>query len=352
VTHLKTPHVLLDTTVFDAANYSYTAGPLKALADLASADRINVHLSDITLREVKAHISEGVASAVHAQREFEKKARILRNSRNPSVGARFAKVDPHTMEAELLDQLDKFLKKAKVNIISSTGIDLSKVLDDYFEKKPPFGEGKNKSEFPDAFTLSAANTWSEEHKQNLYVVSADSAVKSACKDNGLLPLEKLSSFLDLVAREDEARAQFIHETTHDRFGEIEEQIKKDFERQGFMVSDKEGDVNEVNVTDVELEDINILSFSKDSAEVEMEVRISFEADISYADLDNAIYDNEEGRYVLWDTVEKTVQAEETVTVTATILLNPDKPEYFEFERVHISGQDTYSVKADDEWPYK
>lgn len=352
MTHLKTPNLLLDTTVFDAANYSYATGALKALLELAAADKVRVYISEITLREIKSHLSKAVSDAVRAQREFEKRARILRNSTIPLAQVAFRKFDAHALESELLSQLEDFLKNAKVTVLAVTDIKLGNVLDAYFDKKPPFGAGKNKAEFPDAFTLGAARDWANKNNQSIYIVSADSAVQSACDNNQLLPLDKLSNLLNLVAQEDEAQAQFIHEKVREQFDEIEEQIKKDFEAQGFMVSDKEGDVNQVRVTRIDVDDLNILSFSKDSAEVEIELRIYFEADISYADLDNAIYDHEEGRYLLWDTVEKTVQSEETVFVTATVLVRPGDPDYFKFDSVRISGQDTYSVTADDEWPYK
>lgn len=349
--HLKTPYVFLDTSAFVAANFSYTSGALRALADLAAEERVHVYVSDIILREVKSHIDNKVNESIRAQREFESIARILRNSVEKAVANRFEKLDPVKLKAELLAQLDEFLKNAKVTVMSSSGVDVKDIFDAYFDKKPPFGEGKKKAEFPDAFSLAAVRSWVEKHNQSIYVVSGDSDMRSACDGNLLIPVDNLSDYLDLVAFEDK-RADFIHTAIRDRFDEIIEIIKKDFEGQGFMLSDQDGDVNEVDVTSMELEDVDILSFRDDSAEVELTVLVRFTADISYADLDNATYDSEENKYIYWETIDEKVECEKSVTVTAVVLLDPDKPEFFQFDDVGIKGSKTYWIEADDGWPYK
>ena len=350
--HLKTPYVFLDTTVFDAANFSYISRALGALADLAAGERVHVFVSDITLREVKSHVLEKVDESIHAQRKFESKARILRNSVENAVSNRFEKLDPDKLNAELLAQFDEFLKNAKVTVMPSSCVDVKDIFDAYFDKKPPFGEGNRKAEFPDAFSLAAARSWVEKHNQGIYVVSGDSGVRSACDGTSLIALEKLSQFLDLVALEDEARGEFIHKAVRTKFGEIVDIIEKDFERQGFMLSDQDGDVNQVNVDSVELEEIDILRFQEDSVEVELTVRVQFTADISYADLATASYDSEDKQFIVWDKVEEEVKCEELATVTATILLVPDDPEFFQFDDVGIRDSKTYWIESDDGWPYK
>ena len=349
--HLKTPYVFLDTTEFDAANFSYTSGALSALADLAAGDRVHVFVSDIVLREVRSHIIRAVDESHQAQQKFEAKARILRNSVEKAVANRFEKLDQKKLKTELLAQFDEFLKKGKVTVMSSSGVDVKDIFDAYFDKKPPFGEGKKKAEFPDAFSLAATRSWVGKHNQSIYIVSGDRDMRSACDGNLLIAIDNLSGFLDLVAFEDK-RAEFIHATTRDRFEEIIEIIKKDFEAQGFFLSDKDGDVNEVDVTSMELEDVDILSIRDDSAELELTVLVRFTADISYADLDNAAYDSEDKKFIYWETIDEKVECEESVNVTVVILLHHDEPEFFQFDDVGIKGSKIYWIDAGDGWPYK
>lgn len=349
--HLKTPHVFLDTTVFNAANFSYTSGALNALADLAAGGRIHVYISDITLREVTSHISKGINESLHAQRDYEGKARILRNSVEKAVVFRFEKLDFEKLNTELIAQLDVFLKKAKVTVLSSAGVNVGEIINAYFEKTPPFGEGKKKAEFPDAFSLAAVKSWAATEKQCIYVITGDGDMQSACDGTVLIAIEKLERFLDIVALEDK-RAEFIHATAREKFDEIVDVISKDFEQQGFELCDQDGDVNDVTVDEVELEEIDILSIQDDSSEVELTLRVHFTADVSYDDMDTASYDSEDKQYIVCDVVNKEVKREELVTVSATIRLDPDDTEFFEFDEVAIVGSKTYWIDPVDGWPYK
>jgi adenine C2-methylase RlmN of 23S rRNA A2503 and tRNA A37 len=145
---LKTSHVFLDTTVFDAANYSYGSGALDALRDLASSGRIQVHTGEVTLGEIKAHIKKGVADCVLAQREFESKARILRNSTDSQIKSRFMKLNPAKLETELMAQLKRYLTKTKINTMPLKWTSASKVFDAYFDKKFPLMKEKTKLSSP------------------------------------------------------------------------------------------------------------------------------------------------------------------------------------------------------------
>ena len=44
-------------------------------------------------------------------------------------------------------------------------------------KRPPFGGGKKKTEFSDAFTIEAIEAWYKENDERIYVVSLNPAKK-------------------------------------------------------------------------------------------------------------------------------------------------------------------------------
>ena len=58
--------------------------------------------------------------------------------------------------------------------------DLDRVVDWYFEVKPPFSDKKPK-EFPDAFILSALDLYHNDHNANIAVVSRDDGFSEACQ---------------------------------------------------------------------------------------------------------------------------------------------------------------------------
>ncbi len=49
----------------------------------------------------------------------------------------------------------EFCKKLNIEVIAVSKVSLERVMDDYFEERPPFAAGKKKSEFADAFAAAA-----------------------------------------------------------------------------------------------------------------------------------------------------------------------------------------------------
>jgi len=58
--------------------------------------------------------------------------------------------------------------------------DMAAILDDYFSKRPPFGKGKKKSEFPDVLVISSLRRWATTSRQRMYLVSTDGDFKWCC----------------------------------------------------------------------------------------------------------------------------------------------------------------------------
>lgn len=80
---------------------------------------------------------------------------------------------------ELKSQWEQFKSHFTVENLPLVG-DLDRVVDWYFEVKPPFSDKKPK-EFPDAFILSALDLYHKDHKANIAVVSGDRDFSNACQ---------------------------------------------------------------------------------------------------------------------------------------------------------------------------
>ena len=132
------PRVFLDTEVFVHENFDYKSPRFRSLMTLALAGRIQVFLTDLTLREIEANIRSRVNEAVVSIRPNA----VLRNSGFPRVRALFEKLEVARIQEELVSQLEKYLKAAKVTVLKVPPIVLPLVLDAYFERQPPFGVGK------------------------------------------------------------------------------------------------------------------------------------------------------------------------------------------------------------------
>lgn len=119
------PHnVFLDTAVFIETNFSYASPKIRSLISLAAAEIIQIFLTDITAREIRANLKELVKRAVRIRPEP-----ILRNSNLPGVKSLFRTIDGAVVEKELVLQFEQFLKDANVTILPIEGAALHDVLD-------------------------------------------------------------------------------------------------------------------------------------------------------------------------------------------------------------------------------
>src|SRR5216684_1155888 len=146
---LKTKNVFIDTEAFDAANLNFESTAFKELVRLAQADFVKVLLTAVTETEVQAHITEKIHEAAQGIKRFRKEQRMLRNV--AACDSFFEDFDEKAAVEEVQKKFKKFLGDANVKVLSLENADAGAIFKDYFDMKPPFGEGKKKHEFPDAF---------------------------------------------------------------------------------------------------------------------------------------------------------------------------------------------------------
>lgn len=348
---LKTPHVFLDTEVFVSGNFQFNSGRFNRLADLCQDGIISVYLTDITKREIEANISNRIRESTESVDKFKSKARVLRNI--PSFKAIF-EFNVEEVTNELLKQFNDFLELIEANIIPTQNVSVELIFEKYFNQQPPFGEGKKKSEFPDAFSVATIEKWCQTNQQYMYVISNDGDISSACSpDSYLLPLAKLDELFEIIIYEDE----YISQLAPQLFEEVESNLKNDiiyeFENSGFILTDHyKGEVSSVNVDDVDLLDKSLVNIEEDTLYFEVTTKISFSAEVSYPDPDFTYYDKEEGKYIYFDYIHDTVQKSIEVPVEVEISFNRKEPHDPEVVSVNLEVNSDIYISLDDVYPYK
>jgi hypothetical protein len=319
-----------------------------------------VFLTDVTVEEVKANIREEVEISVQKHQSFLAKSKILHNSSSADVKVTLAKLDGSALVNELVGQFEAFLKVAKATILKAGELKAGPILENYFSQKPPFGKGKKKSEFPDAFVIEALRGWCSKEKSELYVVSGDGDMQGACDKSGpLYSLPRLADFLDSLSSDlEEETTAFVRAQIIKRKGEIMKRITKDFPDRGFTITDVadfHSNVDDVSVTHVDLQDddFEVIEVSDGSATITAMVRISYEAYLIYGNEDTAAWDHEDG-YFFIDTVNKTVELENESEVQITAVFDDLDPDSFQLDEVDLDAPDTIYIHAHDDggWPYK
>jgi hypothetical protein len=357
---METQHVFVDTEAFVRANFQYASGPLHRLAALAKKKRITLHLTEITIQEVMAKIAENLVEIRRAAKAFRKTGRILRNSTHPFSKTVFQEFEKETIEAELVDQFNHYLQESHTNVISIANSDVNTIFRRYFGGEPPFGEGKKKHEFPDAFVLASLEKWCKKNDQKMHVVSGDSDMQSACKlSENLISLGKIEALLELVTIEDQVMPELAQKMLKEHLELIERQAIDLLTETDFWVEDYFGDVEEVVIDSVDLQEMYLWDLdtdwddsTKEAASFELTYLIEFTAKITYEDHSYAIYDKEDDTYYGIEYVETEVKRATELPVQVRITFNRKEPYQPNLSYVALNIEYGIDVAVDDDYPYK
>ena len=347
--------ISIDTQVFVATGFGFSSKAFQSLKNHFASGRLNLVMTDITIREVHARIKRSVTEELVGQRSFINKARALFNSSIPEAKICLTKLDPEIVVKDLCDQFDAFLREAKATIIATKDLTAGDVLNKYFAGDPPFGGTENKRyEFRDAFSIQALADWSEERDLKMFVVSADKLFQEACGEcPQLLPKGTLIEVLDHVASDDAQLAGFVRTETMKRITAISAKAKGEFEDRYYWVEDQDGDAAVEIKKLTPPQEPDIIEIDREAALLVLVLDANYSADLSYDDSATASYD--EGTLVYVEHKNEEVQREEQLMVEVQVAYERMDPDSFEIIEISlIQPSDGFGIKTQDDydWPYK
>jgi hypothetical protein len=358
---LKALNVFVDSSIFIGKNYSYDNPSFVALKETVVKEHANLLTTDVTLEEIKSHIYEDVGKASQALKKVRASVKILRNIPAYNEIAIFEDLDQGSLCKQLFEQLAQFLNESKATTVPVAEADTKFVFDCYFKKTPPFGSGKKKSEFPDAFVLSTLSEWAESMQEDVVVVSQDSDMLSIeSQFPRLSVVSSLEEFLSKVTSYFEKLAPTAQKLLEENLEEIKSQLGDAFNWLGFILADQDGDVNETRITEIGEISAYLIALKHGEngepaeAQFELTTTIEFEADVSYDNLKTASYDSEDKVLIPWETVDRTVECSEIVQAELTIRFNTTQPHDAEIEELNLHTPKDILIYAEDDdgWPYK
>jgi hypothetical protein len=334
--NLQTRNIFIDTTFFRATNFGFKSKKYQSLVSLAQQRSISIKLTDITVKEIESNIRVSLFQAEEALKSFRNKAYILRNLQSGPFVDIFDQVDLEEYEVSLLDQFQEFLDNAQVQIIPTESVPPGKIFDLYFSRKPPFGSGKKKTEFPDAFVIEALKVWCAENNESLYICSDDNDIRGACQDNDrLFYIETLDIFTDRVIRTDKELTEFLELLKVNRCS-LEREITEEFEYV-FQFLVEEG----VRIISKEVISLNLLKQSIEGLEPEFAIvifdaEITFQIDLEYFDFD--VHFNDDGEpSVEWEKIgNETSKKIIEIPIEVTIQFPEYHPTLLNVERIVIN----------------
>lgn len=306
---LQTRFVFIDTQSFVKAQLDFESRALKAFTDACSDGALEHLITTITVREVKdkisSHIEEGLTSVL----QFRRKAKILESSQNPIVKGFFAQFDKEAIHAGAQQAFEDFLANSNSTVLDLKQVDAESIFSLYFSRQSPFGDGKKKTEFPDAFALKAIQSYID--NEYVYVVSQDSDLIKFCQDNkNFIHIDALDKVLDILNSHESERAKFIKDYLQEQDKYLRELIKNRVNEASIYNNStwEDAEVIEHHVTEVGEIKPNIIEINDESCTISFEINVQYEVQVSGPDFVNGIYDKEAGRvYTFDDTIRSEIE---------------------------------------------
>lgn len=340
-------YVFIETQVFYTNNYDYQRTAFRELIARVKQNRIRVVLCSVTVGEVIRQVEEKVREAAVVVDDTKRGLRVLANSAQPEVAGRVKRLDVKTVVAELDAQFRDFLKESKAEVIDVSDVDAELVFEKYFRFELPFERKKEKRmEFPDAFAIEALRAYAKENDVDLTILTADKGFKAACEKYGMRTLNTVEEFLDAENRTREEKvSEHIINCYERQVEQIQSEIEDDFKNSAFHLVDVEGDVSSVSIDKIVLEDPLVVSIHETSATVEVSVQIEYSAEISYDDPDATVYDREDGRTYVFNTIEETIEETSEFSLEIEIDFDPEDEEHCGFRLGKLNDGQDFEVKS-------
>ncbi|OJW21240.1 MAG: hypothetical protein BGO49_24835 [Planctomycetales bacterium 71-10] len=348
--NLEPIQVFIDTQVFDSENYNFESRDLKRLRHLASEGLINIKLTSVTLKEIESHVDERATEAFAALAKFRKSVAILNPL--PNEYQRVLKLGEDRVRALFRSKLSKLLRSLNVEVIPVTEVSPDLIMDAYFNKKPPFGDGKKKAEFPDAFAAQALEEWSRRAGQKVIVVSGDEDWKKRCAES-----ENLEHVARLVEAFEKAPDLELAWKAKEQVSLVEDEIREEiwekFTGMRFYLSENviDGQVHNVEVQDVALGRVFPVEARERRAVVNVDCKVVFSADVIYNDPESWRPADDDSSIQYSDCVEKSIEAMTSITAEVRFKVQDGCMTKLVLDKVDLPLDISIGVKFDSVPPY-
>lgn len=346
---LETQHVFVDTEIFIGELFNYQSKDLKRLAKLAESNQVFVHLTSVTVNEVKANIAEYLSKGVSALKKFKsaRESKVLNGLSDLYKNLFADRVEIKEALPVLVQQFQTYCETLQADVLIVEGVSIEEVFHKYFNQIAPFGSGDKKAEFPDAFVVGTLREWCKKNDEKLYVISNDNDFMTACEnEDALIPLRELSDFLDILSAHLETeRYNLADKILRLYLREIKERIAETVRDIPFYLDEEGGEVYRVTVKTVDIIRQDIIDISDSQATYSLTAKVDYSAEVTYAD--NSI----EGYIVSTDqqTINRSLEAKIDVIIDIDI----QNPEASDIREVNVRTRNVIlSLWEPDPYAYK
>jgi hypothetical protein len=262
-TTLETKLIFIDVCIFRNAGFNVQTSAFEQIRKLCNRRELFLYTTTITNREIGAQIKAFCDETFNNLNTFRKRTVKLHLFQR-NFQKKISRVTASHIANETQKTVDRFLKSAKTTALPIPRDSVDRVFSKYFERQKPFGVGKKKSEFPDAFTIEALLAL----KKKLYVISADEDFDGL--DPLLIRAKSLDEFLNLYNSHLSNIPQFIRDLVRKHQSAVVKWALEEFAK--IPITRQGGEpVGGADVSLQDITDINVLSLRRNRAEVSLEI---------------------------------------------------------------------------------
>lgn len=327
---LETREVFLDTQVYRRLNYDLDNSTLLALFDHIDADRLRLHITDITLAEMKNHIAADAETAIKKISDARKVAAQWRKRAPDAFGkskGKAKKLNAKKAGEQAFANFRAGLRRRGCTEHAASGQSAEPVLRAYFAREAPFDSPKSK-EFPDAFAIEKLSSWCAENDTAMYVVTADQAMLRAAEaKEPLRELDSLPALLEIATISHSPQVESVVEAIveDDKFvAALETELEERISELGtvYMGDLADGEAEEVAVSSAPaIKDWTVISASEADYGIIVEFEIDVIAQVFFEDRSLASYDKEDDVYFGAETAH--TEIEDRVTMKMFVRTDRD-----------------------------
>lgn len=314
---LETRKVFIDTQSFVKAGLHFDGPAFRSFRKYCEGNELFHISTSVVEREVKSKIESSVKDAIGAIQTFRRKARLLSSLDDETIKGFFKEISDEVIYQKSEEVFDDFMNSCSTEIVEADSIDAEELLSLYFNRNPPFGDGKKKSEFPDAISVLSLKSYLQD-EEKIYVVSDDGDLKTYCDEEpNFISVESLDKLLDIYTTHTSLR----HEQVRQYFIENEESIKQKvtefledcdvYNSSTWEDAEVDDGLSVLNLGNIEP---SVLYIDDEESQITFDIDVEFEVTVIGPDFVNGIYNREEGRMYTLDSTSRT----ETISTTFTV----------------------------------
>jgi hypothetical protein len=344
--------IFVDSSVLDEQNYNFGSSALAPFVSAAKEHKLTLLLPDPTLREITRHIDERSKEVVKALEDARRRAPFLPKWKNWPLN----KTNKYLLSYELGKLAEQewkdFLALFSVQKLAYDEVNLHEIMNWYDKGRAPFGIGKKRKEFPDAFALASLIGYARKHRQFIAIVSRDGDFEKACgMYSELLHYPTLPAFTEALLGSDTRLAK-IKELVNEGSEVLVKAIREEFPELHFYPEEEPtGDVEDVEIEEVTFNELRVVAIGNLEVTVAFEARVNYTAYVQYDDSSSAIIDSSEGIYIPLRKRKGTVADWNEISGSAKIAVNSNWTQLEDITYFNIDDTDIVVTERPEETSY-